>query len=157
MNWVNTGSSKGFLPVQFQTITWTNIDLLSIEPLATHFSEIQIEIQTFSVTKMHLKMSSRGRWVKHRNCCDMSGYLILSIIKLKKRTFSNHQHLKIFFWKSPLTVLYHVKTLNIVIVILSKSTIQFVNRIELQLILPSQEPLLPIEIKIKLSLRFGSG
>ena len=35
---------------------------LSIGPLSTHFSEILIKIQTFSVTKMHMKMSS-AKWL----------------------------------------------------------------------------------------------
>ena len=41
-----------------QGITWPNAGLLSIGPLGTNFSEIQIEIQNFSLMKMHLKMSS---------------------------------------------------------------------------------------------------
>ena len=36
----------------------TNAGILLIEHLSTSFSEILIEIQTFSITKMHLKMSS---------------------------------------------------------------------------------------------------
>ena len=55
-----------------QAITWTNADLLSFEPLGTNFSEILIEILTFSFKKMRLKMSSVtasailfiGKWVK---------------------------------------------------------------------------------------------
>ena len=35
--------------------------ILLIEPLGTNFSEISIEIHTFSFKEMHLKMSS-GKW-----------------------------------------------------------------------------------------------
>ena len=34
-------------------MTWTNDDLLSIEPLLTNFSEIWIKIQWFSFKKVH--------------------------------------------------------------------------------------------------------
>ena len=37
---------------------WTNTGILLIGPLGTNFSEIFIEIHTFSFKKMHLKMSS---------------------------------------------------------------------------------------------------
>ena len=40
---------------------WTNADILLIGPLGINFSEILSEIRTFSVKKMHLKMSS-GIW-----------------------------------------------------------------------------------------------
>ena len=44
-----------------QTIIWTNAGLLLIGPLGTNFSEILIEILTFSFNKMRLKMSSAKR------------------------------------------------------------------------------------------------
>ena len=40
---------------------WTNAGILLIGPLGTNFSEILIEIHTFSFKEMHLKMSS-GKW-----------------------------------------------------------------------------------------------
>ena len=52
MNWVNIGSGNGLLPVQHQPITWNNVDLLSIEPSGTSFSEIQVKIQYLSFMKM---------------------------------------------------------------------------------------------------------
>ena len=55
------GSDNGLLPGWRQAIIWTNDSLLSIGNLATNFSEILIEIQTFSSNKMHLKMSS-AKW-----------------------------------------------------------------------------------------------
>ena len=42
-------------------ILWTNAEILLIGPLGTNFSEILIEIGTFSFKKMHLKVSSAKR------------------------------------------------------------------------------------------------
>ena len=44
-----------------KAIIWSNAGILSIGPMGTNFSEILIEIHTFSFKKMHLKMSS-GKW-----------------------------------------------------------------------------------------------
>ena len=55
------GSDNGLSPGQRQAIIWTNAGILLIGPLGTNFSEILIEIQTFSFKKIHLKMSS-GKW-----------------------------------------------------------------------------------------------
>ena len=55
------GSDNGLLPGRRQAIIRNNAGLLLIEPLGTNFSEISIEIQTFSFKKMHLKMSS-AKW-----------------------------------------------------------------------------------------------
>ena len=52
---VSFGSGNGLAPGRHQAITWTNADLLSIRPLGTNFSEIQIKIQNFPFMKMHLK------------------------------------------------------------------------------------------------------
>ena len=52
------GSDNGLSPGRRQAITWTNAGLLSIGPSGTNFSEIRVEIQGFSFTKVHLKMSS---------------------------------------------------------------------------------------------------
>ena len=55
------GSDNGLSPDRHQVIIWTNDVLLLIGPLGTHFSEIFIEILTFSFKKMHLKVSSAIR------------------------------------------------------------------------------------------------
>ena len=55
------GSDNGLSPSRRQAIIWTNADILLIGPLGTNFSEILIEIYTFSFIRMHLKMSS-GKW-----------------------------------------------------------------------------------------------
>ena len=44
-----------------QAIIWTNAGILLIGPYGTNFSEIFIEILTFSFTKMSLKVSS-AKW-----------------------------------------------------------------------------------------------
>ena len=55
------GSDNGLLPGRRQAIILTNAGILLIGPLGTNFSEILIEIYTFSFKKMHLKVSS-GKW-----------------------------------------------------------------------------------------------
>ena len=52
------GSDNGLSPDRRQAITWTNAGILLIGPLGTNLNEILIKIQTFSFTKMHLKISS---------------------------------------------------------------------------------------------------
>ena len=54
------GSDNGLWPGRRRAIIWTNAGILLIWPLGTHFSEISIDIQTFSFKKIHLKMS--GKW-----------------------------------------------------------------------------------------------
>ena len=55
------GSDNGLSPDRRQAIFWTNAGLLLIGPLGTNFSEILIEILTFSFKKMRLKVSSAKR------------------------------------------------------------------------------------------------
>ena len=54
-------SDNGLSPGRRQAIIWTNAGILLIGPLGTNFSEISIEILTFSFKKMHLKVSS-AKW-----------------------------------------------------------------------------------------------
>ena len=56
------GSDNGLSPGRRQAIFWTNAGILLIGSLGTNLSEILIEIQTFSLKKMHLKMLSAKRW-----------------------------------------------------------------------------------------------
>ena len=51
-------SDNGLSPERHQAIIWYNAGILLIEPLGTNFSEILNEIQTFSLKKIRLKMSS---------------------------------------------------------------------------------------------------
>ena len=55
------GSDNGLSPGRRQAIIWTNAGILLIGPLGTNFSEISIEMQTFSFKKMYLKVSS-AKW-----------------------------------------------------------------------------------------------
>ena len=55
------GPHNGLSPDRRQAIIWTNAGLLLIGPLGTNFSEILIEILTFSFKKMRLKVSSAKR------------------------------------------------------------------------------------------------
>ena len=55
---VVSGSDNGLSPGRRHAIIWTNAGISLIGPLGTNFSEILIEIHTFSFKKMHLKMSS---------------------------------------------------------------------------------------------------
>ena len=55
------GSDNGLSPERHQAIIWTNAGILLIGPLGTNFSEMLIEIHTFSFKKIHLKLSS-GKW-----------------------------------------------------------------------------------------------
>ena len=48
-------------PGRHLAIIWANAGILLIEPLGANFSEILIEIHTFSFKKMHFKMLS-GSW-----------------------------------------------------------------------------------------------
>ena len=52
------GSDNGLLPDRCQAIIWTNTGILLIGPLWINFSEILLNILTFSFKKMHLKVSS---------------------------------------------------------------------------------------------------
>ena len=55
------GSDNCLSPDQRQAIIRTNAGIWLMGPLGTNFSEILIEIHTFSFKKMHLKMSS-AKW-----------------------------------------------------------------------------------------------
>ena len=74
-------------PSRRQAIIWTNAGILLIKPLGTNFSEILIEIHSFSFTKMHLKMSS-GKW---RPFC-------LSLNVLKENFAQIHLPNWLFYW-----------------------------------------------------------
>ena len=54
-------SDNGLSPGRRQAIIWTNDGILLNEPLGTNFSENLIEIHTFSLKKIDLKISSGKR------------------------------------------------------------------------------------------------
>ena len=55
------GLDNGLSPGRCQAITWTNVGILLIGSLGINFSEMSIEIHTFSFKKIHWKMLS-GKW-----------------------------------------------------------------------------------------------
>ena len=55
------GLDNGLSPGRRQAIIWTNAEILLIGALGTNVGEIRIKIDTFSLKKMHLKMSSGKR------------------------------------------------------------------------------------------------
>ena len=59
------GWDNGLSPGRRQAIIWTSAGILLTGPLGTNFSEILIELKTFSLKKMRLKVSS-AKW---RPCC----------------------------------------------------------------------------------------
>ena len=63
------GSDTGLSPGLRQAIIWTNAGILSIGPLGTNFSQIVLDIQTFSFKEMHLRMSS-GKWRQFCLCLN---------------------------------------------------------------------------------------
>ena len=54
-------NSPPLIQIRHQASIWTSAGIMQIRPLGVNFNEISIEIQTFSLHKMHLKMSSR-KW-----------------------------------------------------------------------------------------------
>ena len=54
-------SENGLSPGRRQAIIWINDGILSIRTIGTYFSEMLIGISTFSLKKLHLKISS-ARW-----------------------------------------------------------------------------------------------
>ena len=50
------GLDNGLWPGRDQAIIWTSAGILLIGPLGTNFSEILIEIETFSMTKICFEM-----------------------------------------------------------------------------------------------------
>ena len=80
------GSDKGLSPGRRQAIIWTNAGIMLIGPLGTNFSEILIEIYTFSFEKMYLKMLSR----KWRPSCLGLNVLMSLYKKVKVYWFISH-------------------------------------------------------------------
>ena len=58
VNYTIIGTDNGLSPGRRQTIIQTNAGILLTGPLGTNFSESFIEIKTFSLTNLYLKVSS---------------------------------------------------------------------------------------------------
>ena len=85
------GSDNGLSPDRCQAIIWTSAGILLIGHLGTNFSEILIEIITFSFKKMHLKVSS-AKW---RPCCLGLNVLHVSLKQFNTRVKHCHGGTKI--------------------------------------------------------------
>ena len=84
------GSDNGLSPGRRWAIIWTNDWILLIRPIGTNFSEISIEILTFSFKKTRLKLSS-AKW---RPFC--LGLNVLKILPLS------------FLWSDAIVIIWHV-------------------------------------------------
>ena len=95
------GSDNGLSPARRQAIIWTNAGILLIRPLGTNFSEILIEIQSFSFWKSRLKVSS-GKW---RPFC-----LCLNVLNCHEGVITSHRNpliwLLIHAWCQLILVVY---------------------------------------------------
>ena len=58
VTYATIASDNGSSPVRCQAIIWTNAGILLIGPFGMNLSEILSKIHTFSLKKMHLKISS---------------------------------------------------------------------------------------------------
>ena len=81
------GSDNGLSPGRRQAIIWTNAGILLIGPLRTNFSEISIEIRTFSFKKIHLKVSS-GKWCPFCLGLNVLSWLIV-LMWIPQNTFDD--------------------------------------------------------------------
>ena len=81
------GSDNGLSSGRRQAIIWTNAGILLIWTIRTNFSEILSEIRTFSLKKMHLKVSS-GNW---RPFCLSLNVLIMSPVHQQEIPATNSQ------------------------------------------------------------------
>ena len=92
LNSVFIGSTNSLSPVQRQATNWPNADLLSMGPLGINFNEILIQIQTLSLRKAHLKLSS----TKLQLLCLGLNVLMANInMKLHTTQHNTTQHNKI--------------------------------------------------------------
>ena len=63
IKWFSFGPDNGLSSGRHQAIIWTKVGILLIWPWETNFSEMLMEMQTFLLKKMHLKLSS-AKWRK---------------------------------------------------------------------------------------------
>ena len=95
-------SDNGLSPGRHQGIIWNNAGILSIGLLGTNFSEILIEILTFSFMKMRLKVSS-AKWrpfclgLNVLNGVSFYGHYIYSrVLSLAPHELSGYYHYNYF-------------------------------------------------------------
>ena len=106
------GSDNGLSPQRRQAIIWTNAGILLIGPLGTNFSENLIEIQTFLLKKIRLKMSSA-------KCCSFC--LGLNVLTQFGGIHpSIHIHFRSMFHSMGSAIRYHEVSLRLSDTILMK-------------------------------------
>ena len=95
-------SDNGLWPGRRQAIIWNNDGILLIWPLGTNFSEILIEIHSFSFRKRHLEMSS-GKWrpfcfgpnaLTLRDGSDLKSAISEQMLRIKLRLVQSTFHYK---------------------------------------------------------------
>ena len=91
------GSDNGLSPGRRQAIISTNVGILSIGPLGTNFSEMLIEIHTFSFKKIQFKMSSE----KWRPFCV--GLNVLTLSHWWRQCLSTEQAIRHYGIKGPVS------------------------------------------------------
>ena len=89
------GSDNGLLPDRPQAIIWTNAGLLLIGPLGTNFSEILIEILTFSFKTRGLS-AYIARWLlaswQILSSINQSTIMVIIKIKVIMKIINNDHH-----------------------------------------------------------------
>ena len=91
------GLDNGMSPVRRQTITWTNVDLLSIGPLGTNINGILINIETFLLRKMRL-------W---NTICEMAA--IFSRLHWINVTLVLLSFLRVYIQLGKTAMIYHIQ------------------------------------------------
>ena len=89
-------SDNVLVPGQQQAIIWTCAGILLIRMLGTNFSKILCEIHTFSMTKMHLKMSS-AKWQQFY--LGLNGLMLVHVMAWYDQAPSHEPVLTNSFWQ----------------------------------------------------------
>ena len=130
------GSNTGFSHGGRQAIVWTNAGILLIRPLGTKFSEISINIYTFSFKNMHLKMTSgkMAAILSRPQCdtrclCESKQLSVLSVSSVDhccaacttvKPVCNDHLYNKIYYlWFNQLCVLMKTEGTNLLLLTMS--------------------------------------
>ena len=112
MKWVGIGSINVLSPIRRQSIIQTNAALTSIGHLVANFSDILINIRTFSFKKMHLKILfkifSRPQCVNMVCAC-----ICVCYVKVNNTHTHPHTHTRHAVWRlkhSPTAILLEVSS-----------------------------------------------
>ena len=108
------GSDNGLSPGQRQATIWTNAGILLIGHLRKHLSEILIEIRTFPLKKMHLRISSGkwrpfsldpnvliGMWISVRCCSHFAYFRHVKLVTISGRFYLFRQGSRLLCSNTP--------------------------------------------------------